>query len=274
MKSGLKISYLAVITLLFIHCREMVVNSTWNENQIQIDGTFSDWQSHLIRDEKSGAILGVSNDSDNLYLCLTTADQATVRQIMRGGLIINLHVKAVRGKKFGVKFPIAIEGMPFEEGRARGARRTDRSDDEQNRFRMFRDAQTELVLLGPGKDDMQIVPLMNPYGLKAALGQSQRQFVYELQIPFELMSSQLEIEPPQPGAVIGITFETGKTEFMRDFSGGPPGGFEGGELPVGGLPGEGRRGGGPGGSGDIPGRQFPDLSVFEYQLKVTLAGPK
>jgi len=274
MKSGLKITYWAVIAVLFVQCRETVVNSVWNENQIRIDGTFSDWQSCLTRDEKSGAIFGISNDSDNLYLCLTTSNQTTVRQIMRGGLIVTMHVKAVRGKQFGIKFPTAIEGMPFDGGRARGTRRMDRVDDEQDRFRMFRDTQTELVLLGPGKAEMQIVPLMNPYGLKAALGQSQRQFVYELQIPFELMSSHLGIEPPQPGAVIGVTFKTGKMEFARDFRGGPPSDFDGGKASADGFPGEGRMGGGPGRSGDIPNRQFPDMQVFEYQLKVILAGPK
>jgi hypothetical protein len=274
MKSILRIPFLAVIAVLFVQCQETAVNSVWNENQIQIDGVFSDWQSRLIRDEKSGAIFGISNDSDNLYLCLTTSDRATVRQIMRGGLIIALHIKAARGKQFGIKFPTAIEGMPFEGGWERGSGRMDRSDDEQNRFRMFRDTQTELVLLGPGKGEMQIVPLMNPYGLKVALGQAQRQFVYELQIPFELMSSHLGIKPPQPSAVIGVTFKTGKMEFARDFRGGPPDDFEGGESPVGGLPGRGRMGGGPGGSGEIPGRQFSDMQVFEYHLKVTLAGPK
>jgi len=274
MKSGLRIPYWAVIALLFVQCRETAVNSVWNENQIRIDGVFSDWQSRLINDEKSGAVFGIANDSDNLYLCLMTSDQATVRQIMRGGLITTLHIKAVRGKQFGIKFPTAIEGMPFGGGRERGFGRTDHPDDEQNRFRLFSDTQTELVLLGPGKAEMQIVPLMNPYGLKAALGQSQRQFVYELQIPFELMSSQLEIEPPQPGTVIGVTFKTGKMEFTRDFRGGPPDDFEREEVPVDELPGEGRMGGDPGRSGDTPGRQFPDMQVFEYQLKVTLAGPE
>jgi len=274
MKLTLRLLCLVVVLLLFVQCQETEVSSVWNDNRIQVNGTFSDWQSHLIRVEKSNAIIGVANDSVNLYLCLTTSDQDIVRQIMMGGMIINLNLEAAKGRQLGIKFPVAMEAMPFEVGRERGYRRTDRSDDEQDRFRMFHDTQTELVLLGPGKGEMQILPLMNPYGLKAALGQSQRQFVYELQIPFELMSTHFGIEPPQPGSVIGIAFETDKVEFARDFRGGPPGDFEGGELPVGGLPGEGRRGGGPGGSGDIPGRQFPDLSVFEYQLKVTLAGPK
>jgi len=273
MKRALRIPFLAVIVLLFVQCQETAVNSVWNENQIQIDGTFSDWQSRLIRDEKAGVIFGVSNDSGNLYLCLTTSDQSTVRQIMRGGLITNLNIKAVRGKQFGIKFPIAMEGMPFEAGRERGTGRMDRSDDEQNRFRMFRDTQTELVLLGPEKGEMQIVPLMNSYGLKAVLGQSQRQFVYELQIPFELISSHLGIEVPQPGAVIGVAFKTGKMELAWDFRGGPPGGFDRGERPEGGMPGGGMGGGGRG-PGGAPGGQLPDAQTFKYRVRVTIAGPK
>jgi hypothetical protein len=274
MKSGLRIICWAVMAMLFVQCSETSVNSVWNENQIQVDGVFSDWQSRLVRDEKSNVIIGVANDSENVYLCLTTSDQSLVRQVMRGGMIINLNLKAAKGRQFGIKFPMEMEMMPFRDGRERGSGRMDRSADEQNRFQTFRDTQTELILLGPGKGEMQIVPLMNSYNLKAALGQSQRQFVYELQIPFKLIGSQLGVKPPQPGLALEVTFETGKVEFAHDFNGGHRGNFEGGETPAGGMPGGPGGHGGGRGSGEMPGGRSLDKQALNYQIRVTLTGPQ
>ena len=62
-------------------------------------------------------IIGLQNDSNNLYLLLKAEDRDTQMMIMRGGLTVWLDSKGGKNKKFGIRYPVGMrrrQGPPTE----------------------------------------------------------------------------------------------------------------------------------------------------------------
>jgi len=288
-------------------CNKVTVTSNWNNGQIKIDAAVKDWGPRLVWNEKNRTGLGIANDTENLYLCLTTSEKSLPRQIMRGGLIVRIDQKGAKSHNFGVKFPLGLSSRDFQgleppenmdensrweiNGQNRPQphmrrpegmldRRQADQENQQNAFmERLNDLHTELMLLGPGKGQETIVPLENDLGLEVKLGRDRQQLVYELKIPFDLISEYLQIEQIPFDKSLQINFSTVEVEMPAggpgsmgrpdgDMSGsgggmGGPGGNMGG--PDGGM-------GGPGGGMGRPGggEDNSDQS-FSYNIKVNLA---
>ena len=146
------------------------------------------------------------------------------------------------------------------------------------------DLQTELMLLGPGKGQETIVPLENDLGLEVKVGRDRQQLVYEVKIPFDLISEYIQIEQISTTKPLKVNFSTIKVEMPSggpggEGMGGPGGGGSGGGMggpggegmggPGGGGPGGGM--GGPGGGMGGPGGEDSSDQTFSYNISITLA---
>jgi len=298
-------------------CNKVTVQSSWNDGRIKIDAVSKDWGPRLVWNEKNKTGLGVANDADNLYLCLTTSDRTLPRLIMMGGFIVNIDQKGAKSHNFGIKFPMGMSGQGFQPAeppddmeqnlgdqdqrrqnrpqqdtrgpqgmRDRG--RLAQNDDQETGFMSrMNDLQTELMLLGPGKGQETIVPLENDLGLEVKIGRERQQLVYEVKIPFDLISKYMQIAQISTTKPLKINFSTAKIEMPSDapnggMSGGPDGGMGGmggGRMggPGGGMGGgpDGGMGGGPGGGmggpGGAPGSIDSSDQSFSYNISITLA---
>lgn len=268
-----------IIFLIFLSsCNREEINSTWKDNEIAIDGYFKEWENnlHFIKNEKIA--IGVSNYESDLYLCLVSSDRGVMSQIMRSGFTVWFDPKGKNHKTFGIKYPTGMQQADMFMMRDMMGER-DFNRGERNRFDnqmdFFENTQTHFELLGPKKDDIMIIPILNNQGIQVKLGRSRQQLVYELKVPLTQTPEHPDAINASPGQEISIGFETGKfdmPEMMRDKARG--GGIPGGRgNPGGGGSRPGGMRGRPGGMGGGPprgmGRGMPEqLKVW---IKVNLA---
>jgi len=288
-KTPYLIGSLLATMILLSGCKETVLQSNWTDQPIIIDGYYDDWQSKLIFNQKKKIGFGIANDSTDLYLCLTSMDQNLARQIMMRGFILTVGLPGAKQRILGVKFPTGMNPellMQFQQMRGETGQMPrggpGRGFEPDRDFgNPFEEIYTEFLLLGPGKDEQRFMPLDNDLGIHVNIGRSKRSFVYEIQIPFTVISQYLKNDPAFIPAEIVLRFKTAELDrsAMRPDRDGM------GERPDGGM-GEtgGRRGGtgggmgGPGGGMGGPGEMGApgemSSSSFEFKTKVVLARPE
>jgi len=263
------------ITILLSGCKRNIMQSRWNDGNIFIDGRYSDWQPGLSFNEKSNIGIGFANDSSNLYICLTSSDQQLMRQVMFRGFILGIDIPGAKRRQFGINYPTGISGPEFSQFDRNQQSKKMSGFDQDTRLRLD-DIHTEFILMGPGKEDRQIVPLENDYDVEIKISRTRRQLVYEVKIPFTLMKDYWQTDKFNLQSDLIVTFKTAELDIAamrsRTDMGGMPGGRPGG-MTGGGRGGQrgGKRGGGyPGGQG----MQRSSPESFEFRTKVILARPE
>ncbi len=213
-------------------------------NKITIDGNPADWGNGLkyLKDEK--VALGVSNDNNYFYLCLTTNDMSKVMPMFAGGFVVWVENEKNDQNTIGIKYPlhnivnesrIMVNPGEFRE-RGRGMMISE----------MIK-SQDEIRILNKDNFPVTVISTSDSSGLKAALGFYDGQFVYELRVPLKLDEQNKYGVSADPGDRLLVKFETERPERDNFKTGGdergmrPPGG-------IGGFPGGGgggmRQGGG------------------------------
>ncbi|MDD5764732.1 MAG: hypothetical protein PHW79_00580 [Candidatus Marinimicrobia bacterium] len=297
----LVIPCLAFVTTLLSGCKESQISSVWNDKKVIIDGKGNEWQSGIKWNEKQKFGYSVANDSSNLYFYLTCTDRDLEKQIMMQGLSLTIQQKGSKGRLLGIKFPLAKSPMGGEMGEMgqmgqMGRRPSQRPDSMSGKQRgqqeelssMMDDIQTEMIVLGPGKDDQRILPLINKQGLAVKISRDRQKLGYEIQIPLKMIAQQLKTEPLSPKNPLKFTLKTEKAEKsmgrpdgeMGEGSQGGDGrgGFDGGDPPSGGGM-MGGQGGGPGGGQGGPGGmqggpEGDSQSSFSFKFAVLLTTDK
>jgi hypothetical protein len=269
MKKGLWLLFLVGVVHLG-GCKNVEVSSLWLDRPIDIDGSDAEWENAKMYIEEANLSLGLFNDAEYLYVSLVTADRNVERQIMGQGLTVWFDAKGGKNKTFGVHFPLGMRGRG-PDGRPSGEDREmlpssgggepeggytppafDRGDREggmpsfDRGERIFGRVQTEMEILGPGKNDRMILPLDGKQGIEVRTGHDNDRLVYELKVPLAASDSFAYAVGAVSGKTFSIGFETPEMDRSRmpgrrEGMGGPGDGFGG---PGGGM---GIPGGGPGG---------------------------
>jgi len=251
---------LCVALLSTIGCQEDEVASHWSDREITIDGEQTEWHGRLWVSEPENIAIGIMNDESNLYLTLSTSDRNNIMQIMRLGLTVWFDPKGGTKEVFGIKYPFGIRGMGTRST-GRSERPRDYMPDMEEQVRSLQKSQLWIEVLGPGKDDVAWLSVMDTTGIRVKTGLStDGRFVYELKIPLGPSLDNPYAVNTSPGKTVGIGFETGEIDLaamrsQRAGSGMRGGGMRGGRRP-GGMPGVGQ------------GRQMPE--PFRYWIRVTL----
>ena len=239
-KSMIYISAMIMVSFILIGCNKGSVQSIWNDQQLKIDGFYADWGTNLLYNEKSNLGFAVANDSNCIYLCLVSADQQVIRQVMMRGLELKIDVPKMKGHTFKIKYPVGMEGMDMSMMRSM------RSGGKMGGFDQdwmgetggpdmtppMEEMQTEFHLYGPGRDDKRIIPMQNNMGIDINVGRSQRQLVYEIKIPIQLIKDYFEIDQSIAIAEMVLNFKMPEMKMAdmpsRGGMGGPSGGGMGG----------------------------------------------
>jgi hypothetical protein len=219
--------------------------SHWNENKIVVDGKSNEWDvTYLIDDNK--LVIGFVNDSNFVYLLLTTNDRPLATSLMRG-VTLWFDPQGGTEKTFGIRYPLggtSPRGARHETGQE--------SDTLVGRAELVGSVPTELEILGPGKDERHKMQVMETGGIQANANLTGNSFVYEIKVPYnEAYPFSIKTKP---GSVIGLGLETaqarmsGKGQARGGGGGGMKGGGEGGGM-GGGSEGGAAEGGGYGGGG-------------------------
>jgi len=255
------ISLVFMLTLLMTGCSstlEMASNPV--PGSININGDAADWGTNLkyIPDEK--AAVGISNDNNYFYLCLTTADMSKVMPMFAGGFTVWLENETNNDEVIGVKYPlhniVNESRIMVNPGEFR----------EKGRGMMISKmiaSQDEIRILNKNNYPLTVISTSDSSGLKAAIGYNNDQFIYELRVPLKVDAHNKYGLNAHPGDKLLVKLETEKPDRgnfggRENGDGMRPGGEMGGGFPGGG------RGMRPGGE---------ERGVFEpvdFSLEVTL----
>ncbi len=258
MNKGL-ISIVFISVMLITGCSSTLeLTSTPSAGTININGDASDWGSNLryIPDEK--AAVGISNDNNYFYLCLTTSDMGKVLPMFAGGFTVWLENENNNDAVIGVKYPlhnivnesrIMVNPDEFRE-KGSGMMMT----------KMIK-SQDEIRILNSDNYPVTVISTADSSGLMAAIGYNNDQFIYELRVPLKVDDQNKYGIDAKSGDKLLVKLETEKPD--RGNLGGRDGmGNPGGEM-GGGFPG-GNRGMRPGGGGR------PAFEPVNLSLEVTL----
>lgn len=254
-----------LLAALFAGCSSTAhLSSSWSSNQIAIDGNSSEWGSSLASLKDTKVFLGVRNDQDFMYLCLTSPDRQFRRQLV--GMGLTLWFESEDGHRLGVLYPIGMSG----QGR-QPLFNPEETPGGEERERFAEQALQDLEILGPGKNDKNLFSIVQAPGISVKVRTSQVSSVYELKVPLKKSSEHPYAIEAIAGSTVKIDIETGKFD-----AGSKPGGM--GEGMRGGVDGRRPRGAGMEGGG-MPGgarrggetSQGSRLEPFDVSLKVRLA---
>lgn len=222
------------------------LSSSWNANQIVVDGHADDWGGHFFYLKDSHVSLGLRNDQDFLYVCLMSSEGQFRRQMMGLGLTVWLDPED--GKKWGIHYPMGFVGQG-----ERPSFNREEMGGERDTAQILGQLLQNLEILGPGKDEHQQFSAIEVPGIGVRVGSSQGSVVYELKVPLRESSDHPYALGAGPESTIKLALETGKFEGrsreggMGEGGRGVGGGRGGGGR--GGFGGRGRGGGGRGGEG-------------------------
>ena len=229
------------------------------QNPIAIDGNASDWGTKLKYLKDQNVALGVTNDDEYFYLCLTTADMGKVMPMFAGNFTVWIENEKDDNNTIGIRYPlhnivnessIMLNPEQFRE-KGRGMM-----------ISGMIQKQNEIRILNKDNFPVTVISTSDSSGLTARLGYNNDQFVYELRVPLKIDASNKYGINAQPGDKLDVKFETEKPD-RSDFGGRG----DRDEMRPGGMGGFGNGGGGmrpPGGGG----RQ--SFQPVDFSVDVTL----
>lgn len=254
---------LALGAVLFVSCNEKEINSRWNDNSIVIDGKNNEWEKnlHYLPDEHSA--IGIANDSDYLYVCLSTNDSSKIFSLLRTGFTIWIESEK-NDENIGIQYPLKPElrlGIMHE--REPGSEM--RKPDFHNGLIRLKNEQQEIRIVNEDNFPLTAYHLKNEIGLDVNLDSQMGLMVYEMRIPISkplIPGHNLELVP---GERILLKFESG--EFERPDFGGmqKPTGFDNGSM---------RSGNPPGGKRGQGGFKPIEFEKIDFSVAITLASHK
>lgn len=233
---------LAALSLVLAGCGATELTSQWRDREIVIDGDDVDWYDAKIHIDKTLVDIGIINDGDYLYVCLTSADRSTQMQIARTGFTLWFDPGGGKSKKLGVRFPRGMRGQEAWAG-VRNMRRGQGPDPGQLKT-MFDQLllQGEMEIFETKKKERRRLEVGRSSGPDVRAVYDRGRLVYELRMPLVQGDFAIGVES---GATVGVGFTT--PELSSRGRGGNLGGLAGGGF--GGRGAGGGRGGGRGGGG-------------------------
>jgi len=293
-----------LLTVFFLAgCNELELKSAWRDREIVIDGDATDWRGLTTYVEEGNIAVGVTNDAEDVFVCLHSPTSDVAGQIIMRGLTVWFDPEGGLDETFGIHCPMGGGQMPMgggqiprgggrmsmgegqmpERGSSEATDRGAKRDPRENKdmiVEMVDEAANRVELLGP---DGAVYGTFAPgdiEGLEIALGYADDRIIYELKLPLEKTEGRLYALGVNWEKKVGIRFVTAEIDMdaMREEMGEsmgdrPPGGGGG----PGGGPGAGRRrdpgGGMPGGGGGPPGSQGSASGSIELKCRAELALP-
>jgi hypothetical protein len=229
-------AYVAGFILFFSGCTSLeIINSKWSENAITIDGVNVDWQNNTFYVKEKDLLIGFQNDSQYLYLTLTTSEKDNITQILGRGFVIWFDNEGGDAKKFGIKYPRGIMGSSMFNFKREDVNASDMLD---NMFEMAQsDGQMEII--GPGENEKKVRNVSDIKEISANIGMLKNIFTYEMKIALYRDNENIfGIGVKNSKSSIGVGFETAEMDMgkikppMQRKDGPPPDGM-GKERPPG-----------------------------------------
>ncbi len=274
-----------------ISCAPSVISQLgWQSTPVIIDGKLTEWEAPLrFYDTETKLNYVVSNDKENLYICIRAADEKSQQKIMRAGMQIWIDTSGKKNKQVGISFPLSAKTRIREDNETHTDFKRGEKPNTERWHKKIIEESNEMFLTGFKSPLTGLTALQNTSGLNISINWDVNNImIYEAVIPFStfykpalLLKDSLKTFGFSI-VVNGITApesnnNNGSGGGMPGGMGGSGGGMGGGGRGGGGMGGGGRgggMGGGGGRGGGMGGGGTPSNPMYEtnkFWVKVRLA---
>lgn len=152
---------------------------------IAVDGVASDWKNTPFTFDPATTLrYAISNDSTNLYLCVTSLTPGIEKKIFHMGLKVYFDTSGLRREACGVQFPMPVDDNAFELVAAAGNGQEKSSADEYRKFIKLQENQYQTFGFPGGGNGMNALGASDYVTVGFNLDQEDI-FVYELKVPLK-----------------------------------------------------------------------------------------
>ncbi len=257
-----KIIFAIVIVSVCSSCSQRIYDAlNWQSNKVTADGKIPEWSNPLrFYDHNSKINYNITNDRQNLYLCIKVSDETMFAKILRGG--IEFRIDTAGKKSFSIAFIFPISNQEKMMQSKRSDTPTEKSSGEKSystlmmQKKMSQEKEVQLIGFKPPLGG--ILTLFNTTsGISAAINfDSLGTMYYEAIIPFRTFYKN-ELMATDSNKVFSYEIKVNGLPVSHEGGGGrAPGGMAsgggggmGGGMRGGGNSGGGNRGGGNRGGG-------------------------
>ena len=189
MKINLLLKLVLVICAFMIcSCSQVTFSGALQTTPIKVDARVNDWEIPLrFYDDKTKLNYSITNDANNIYLCMRTADPQTQTKITQAGMQIWIDTTGRKNRSIGISFPLPT-GKKMKYGEQTGYDSPDLDWVDKKKMSKIRNnfvaANKEMQIIG-FKNSGGFIPLHSDSGINASMNwDSTNTLVYEMQIPF------------------------------------------------------------------------------------------
>jgi len=261
----------AICALLLAGCGSTQnLNSVWSDATVDVAGSTNGWSTGLTPVKDTPIALGIRNDKDFLYICLTSSNERFQRQFVSLGFTVWFQTNEGR---MGLHYPVGF----MKEGVHRPNQTGVEGEIEEHQG-IPPEALRDLEVLGPGKNDVTMYSTLQIPGSVVNVVQSKGQLIYKMKVPLRQPGALRFALGADPGSEVSMEMEAGKLDASKvgrgerggadndaSSAGSAGGGLRGGGMSRGG----GRRGGGGGGNSE--GMPWTPASPIDVKSTIHLA---
>ena len=257
---ALPLLFIVVSSILATGCSSVKeLSSEHPTPALVVDGKAGEWEGKLYIFKEDGLLVGVQDDSLDLYVCVEGLDRATSLAMMRGGVTVKLDPGTADSSVLGVHYG----------GRGRMTRQ-----DEEALFHPM--TENSIEILGKKDNVVMMIPAISSereYGIQIALRDSGGATVFEMKLPRKHSGRTFGLATvPDKRLAMEVDLMKGRTgrsaqtnEGTAEEPGGDEGGFGEGRM------GRGMRGGRRGeGEGERGERRMMNPESTRLSLRVRL----
>jgi hypothetical protein len=275
MRTRFYLKILSVFSILIIlaSCSDKIYQNTWQSIPVAINGISDEWTNPLrYYDRKSKMQYAISNDADNIYICLRTDNKLTQMKMIHAGILIGIDTNGNFKHQSFIAFPIVRD---FKGANPNNSSYKSESPGNPNEKNPFVDSK-EMILQGFKGSVDGLTPIKSPCGIFVGMNQdSIKSFIaFEAKIPFNTFYKK-SISVIDSSKIIGITVTinalppffhgTNNNEFSNK-----PGKMEDGLPQNNRRPRPGNPGSGNPGPGGNPGPQYANPSMESNHIKIKI----
>lgn len=182
-------------------------SSKWAKEPVQTDGTGEQWKGKTSFIKEGGLLFGVQNDSDNLYIVLTTSDRGSKAQMIMSGFTVWFDTKGGDNKAFGIRYPIGAR----ESGLMILPKGPEDNEGQDRMQHMEDDALNSTTLeVMDDENDGRKMEFQDATGITVKLSRSNDVLIYELKIAMkETADNRYAIGVNSIRQIVGLGIETG-----------------------------------------------------------------
>ncbi len=239
------ISGLLITLLFFTACENYRIKSGWRDREIKIDGNIDNWTNNMQYLENENLNIGIANDNDFLYLCISMSNKSLARQIIMQGLTAWFNSAGINKGTLGIHYPIGIINMYSNVIKVLFGKNTDRSLNDALKNDFFRQQFDELEIFKSRNGKPAVYNVAGVMGTEVYITNYDEILTYELKLPLSKSTNYIASIAKNPGESVRLIFQTRENNIFENMNsdnggGGDPGRTSGGR-------GRGMRGGGSSG---------------------------